>query len=155
WNSGAPGYADPMIEYLVGERKTNETSDVYLLQALLTTIYSVRARPRGVPTLPTVGAGWDDLTLVYVMAFQGEFVRQKKPNGIVSPPPPTFSFATALRHKFTIAYLNSEASFAAAVLSGNDFVTYLKKKYPYLIGPFRRMRKGNLLTRPASVFEDA
>src|SRR5262249_29807686 len=83
---------------------------------------------------------------------------QKKPDGIVSLPPSTLSFRAAmLHHKYTIVALIIAAQSSAETFLGEaNLVTYLKKAYPFLIGPFRRMRKGTQWIEPTSGFyEDA
>jgi hypothetical protein len=156
WSGDDETRADPMIEYPVGEGLVNEMSDVYLVQALLNTIYSWWPHPNYLPSLPTAGSGWDDLTLNYLVFFQREIVHQKKPDGIVSPLPPTFTYKQALNHKRTIAYLIQAASSSAGMLSDKSLVPYLLTRYRFLAGPLSRMRKGSQRIEPTSgIYEDA
>jgi len=128
---------------------------VYLIQVLLNLIYPIAKRSS--KPLPTIGKGWDANTLWYVQDFQAWAVRQKKPDGIVSPPPVTISNRIALIRKFTIAHLIRSARMALELGGSSEgLVDYLKAKHPFLNGPLSRIRKGTHFTSPyIGVHEDA
>jgi len=149
WAGGDESRPDPMISYAVGDKKTNEPMDVYLVQALLNIIYSLAPSPKGLPHVPAAGSGWNALTRDYVADFQSKMVRQKKPTGVVSPPPAGTGWHTALVKKYTVARLIQTSTVSLGAMgSSNDLVGFLKENYPALVGPFRTVRKGSTWTQP-------
>jgi len=154
WAGEDESSPDPMISYAVGAKKTNDAMDVYLVQALLNIIYI--EPPKGLPPLPKVGSGWGHQTLVYVVDFQSKRVKQKKPTGVVSPPPAGIGWHMAIAKKYTIAYMIQNSITALGYMSYPDgLVSFLRQNYPALVGPFRTVRKGSTWTQPTGgTFED-
>jgi hypothetical protein len=134
---------DPMIDRPVGLRQPNESTDVFLVEALLVAIYE-KTPKRPVPVLPMPGTAWGDIEDAYIADFQTFFVKQKRPTGIVSPTPPSMHYRTAVMKKYTMAHLIQAARIMVSYNEGSQLVPFLIKRFPFLKGPLGviRNRKG-------------
>src|SRR5450432_2394081 len=129
WAGGDESSADPMISNLVGDKKTNETMDVFLVKALLNILYGWNPLKDG-PPLPVPGTAWDDAAVAYVADYQSRIMKRKKVDAVVSPVPVGISYHTAWVKKYTIATMVGGSRSVLSVKGESDLVTYLKSNYP-------------------------
>jgi hypothetical protein len=153
WAGGDESSADPMISNLVGDKKTNETMDVFLVKALLNILYGWNPLKDG-PPLPVPGTAWDDAAVAYVADYQSRIMKRKKVDAVVSPVPVGISYHTAWVKKYTIATMVGGSRSVLSVKGESDLVTYLKSNYPALKASFRTVRNGSIWTETGGTSEE-
>jgi len=144
---------DPMIDRPVGLRQPNESTDVFLVQALLVAIYEKRSQ-RPLQVLPIIGTRWGDTEDAFVADFQANFVKQRVPTRIVSPPPPSMHYRTAVAKKYTMAHLIQGARISASYYYDATLVSYLVWRAPILKGPLSVIRNREGVMPVAGTSED-